>query len=468
MRSRVHATLRTVTLFDPDPEIDPDPEPAEPVTWTVPQLNQHLAEAISRAVPASIWVEGEIINLNRSSAGHVYFSLIEPGTDRRDAPSTLSVSLFKGNKERVNLQLTRAGGGLRMDDGVRVRIRGTVELYVKRGQVQLKMQAIDPEFTLGDLAVRREALLRQLADEGLLNANGTIALPMIPLRIGLVTSVGSAAHADFIAELEASGFGFEIVSVDARVQGVDAESTIVAAIRTLGRVGVDVIALVRGGGARTDLAAFDSEAIARSVASSPVPVWSGIGHEIDQSVADEVSHTTWKTPTACAAGIVARVRAGRDALQGRWTAVIERANDRSEGERRRLDANRRGIAAISRTRLARGDAQVASIRQQIRREARHHLETSDRRVSTCAAAIAHASDHRLTTAAHRVDLAFARVGASDPTRLIARGWSITHRADGRPVRSIDELVAGDELITRLADGSVRSTVTMTKSIGDHR
>lgn len=454
-----------MTLFDPDP--DPDPAPVEPVTWTVPQLNQHLAEAISRAIPASIWVEGEITNLSRSNAGHVYFSLIEPGTDRRDAPSMLSVSLFKGNKERVNLQLTRAGGGLRMDDGVRVRIRGTVELYVKRGQVQLKMQAIDPGFTLGDLAVRRDALLRQLADDGLLNANGLIALPLLPLRIGLVTSKGSAAHADFITELEASGFGFEVVMVDARVQGVDAEATIVAAISTLARVEVDVIALVRGGGARTDLAAFDSEAIARAIALSPVPVWSGIGHEIDQSVADEVSHTAWKTPTACAVAIVARVHAGRDGLQSRWTAVIERANSRSERERRRLDANRRGIAAMARAGLTHGDAQVASIRQQLRRETRHHLETSDRRVFTCATALAPAADRRLTAAAHRVEMVVARVGASDPTRLIARGWSITRRADGRSVRSIDELIDGDELVTRLADGLVRSTVTHTESIGDH-
>jgi exodeoxyribonuclease VII large subunit len=122
---------------------------------------------------------------------------------------------------------------------------------------------------------------------------------------------------------------------------------------------------------------------------------------------------------------------------------------------------------MARSGLSRGDAQVASIRQQIRREARHHLETSDHRVLICATALAPSADRRLTAAAHRVEMALARVDASDPTRLIARGWSITHRADGRPVRSIGGLLTGDELMTRLADGMVRSTVTNTDSIGDH-
>ena len=458
MLSHRHATLPGVTLFDPEPEPTPD---APPETWTVSQLNEHLAAAIAAAAPGLIWVEGEITNLNRSQAGHVYFSLVEPGSDHREASSSLSVSLFRGAKERVNAQIRKAGGGLRIDDGVRVRIRGSIELYAKRGQVQMRMVAIDPEFTLGDLALRREALLRQLAEEGLLGANGLLAVPVIPLRVGLVTSVGSAAHADFLAEIGASGYAFDIMCVDARVQGVDAESTVIAALATLGSLDVDVIALVRGGGARTDLAAFDAESIARAVAGCRRPVWSGIGHETDRAVVDEVCHTSWKTPTACAAGLVDAVRAGRAGFDERWLGVVELAALRLERSQDRLDGRRRRVATVARGVVGRSDAELAAVRQRVRREARHRLESAEHRLTVAATTVGPAARRRLTAADHRAELASTRVGAADPARLLARGWSITSGPDGRPLRTAANLRPGDEIVTRLHNGSVRSTVSTT-------
>lgn len=445
-----------MTLFDLD-------EPsATPETWTVPQLNEHLAAAIRDSVPNLLWVEGEITNLKRSNAGHVYFTLVEAGADHREAPCTLSVSLFQANREKVNLRLRRAGGSVRMEDGVRVRIRGSIELYVKRGQVQLKMIAIDPEFTLGDLAVRREALLRRLADEGLLEANRRRPLPPLPQRIGLVTSIGSAAHADFLHELESSGFGFEVTCVDARVQGLESESTVVAAIRTLTRRDVDVIALVRGGGARTDLVAFDSESIARAVATSPIPVWCGIGHEIDRAVVDEVAHTAWKTPTACAAALVDRVRAAQAGCLDRWEAVLDLTSIRLDRSQERLDQRRRRIANSTRNGLDRGDTHVTACRTRLQRESRHALEAASARLRSRSMSLSPTIERRLIAATHRLELVAAKADGVDPVRLLARGWSITTAPDGRPVRSVTQLAAGDELTTRLADGIVRSTISGTE------
>src|SRR5262249_23054504 len=137
----------------------------------------------------------------------------------------------------------------------------------------------------------RDEVLRRLSADALLDRNATAPLPPVPLRVGLVTSRGSAAAADFLHELELSGFGWQVVVADTRVQGTDAEQSIVAALDRAIAAEVDAVALVRGGGSRTELATFDAEALARAIASSPVPVLTGIGHEVDDSVADRVAHT---------------------------------------------------------------------------------------------------------------------------------------------------------------------------------
>jgi len=446
-----------VTLFDPQPVPDRPPTADPTYTWSVPELHDWLDAALTQAVPGSVWIEGEITNLNRSSAGHVYFTLVEPGEDRRSPSHALSVALFKWQKDKVNLQLRRAGGAVKMEDGVRVRVRGDLELYGKRMQVQLKMFAIDPAFTLGDLAARRQQLLARLDAEGLLRANALRPLPPLPLRIGLVTSAGSAAHADFLHELELSGIGFEVLCADARVQGIESELTVVAAIRTLERHGVDLIAIVRGGGARTDLAAFDSEPIARAIATSGVAIWCGIGHEIDRSVADEVAHTSWKTPTACASALVEAARTARDDAERRWTHVLEATAAQLAAHEARHAARARAIASRSRSALDSAAAALDHHRHRIVRDCSHLLRAADERMERAVRRLEPAALRRLDSAGERLDLQAARLRAEDPVRLLERGWSITRTGEGEVVRSASDIEAGDTLLTTLADGVVRST-----------
>ena len=307
-------TAAHMTLWEAgDPAVEgPDRDAAaEPLdaTWTVAEVGTAVAGGLRATFPDEIWLRGEIRSLrapNRS--GHRYFDLVEPGAAPGEQPSAkVSVALFRGAKERVNAVLADAPGQTRIADGVEVRIRGRVDWWVAGGQLRLVMSAIDPVFTLGRLDEQRRLLLEVLVAEGLLRRNATLVVPTLSLRIGLVTSAGSAAHADFVHELTASGYAFEVVLADARVQGVDAPSSVVAAIARVASMGVDVIAVVRGGGATTDLAAFDHEDIARAIALAPVPVFTGIGHEIDRNVAGEVAHTDFKTPTATAAALVARI-----------------------------------------------------------------------------------------------------------------------------------------------------------------
>ncbi|MCU1352100.1 MAG: xseA, partial [Acidimicrobiales bacterium] len=286
----------------------PNGEASDAPTWKVAELAAHLGRLLAGAFPADVWIEGQIRDLSRAASGHVYFQLTEPTPAGEQPPSQLAVVLLAPERRHVNNLLMAAGGGVRMEDGIEVRIAGRLRWWTPRGTVQLRMSSIDPDFTLGRLVADRDRTLAALAADDLIAANGRLAMPLVPQRIGLVTSVGSAAYADFLAELETSGFGCTVRVADARTQGLGSELSLIAALRDLALDGVDVVALVRGGGARTDLVAFDTERLARTIAAMPVPVLTGIGHEIDRSIADEVAHTSYKTPTAVAAALVDRIR----------------------------------------------------------------------------------------------------------------------------------------------------------------
>ena len=270
---------------------------AEPSpTFSVSELAERIGASIRNAFPDEVWVRGEIQNLSRAPSGHVYFSLADD--DPETPGAQLSVMLRSRDKDRVNRLLRKAGGNVRMTDGTDVRIRGRLDWYAPRGQLQLRMVSIDPAFTLGQLAAARAALLEKLRTEGLLDRNRLVPLPLVPLRIGVVTSSGSAAEADVLHELDRSGFAFDVRVADVRVQGAEAPGSIAGAVRWFAARPpddrFDLLIVARGGGAATDLAAFDDELVARSVAECPIPVISGVGHETDRSVIDEVAHSTAK------------------------------------------------------------------------------------------------------------------------------------------------------------------------------
>ena len=326
------------------------------------------------------------------------------------------MTLWASDKQVVNAVLRRAGGAVRMTDGTEVRIRVRVSWYAERGRVSLRMLSIDTAYTLGRLAEARELLLRTLQAEGLLRRQSALPLPPVPLRIGLVTSDGSAAAHDFLRTLEGSGHAWHVTLFDARVQGQAAEGSILEALDTAGASDppFDVVCLVRGGGARTDLAAFDREAIARAIALAPVVIWTGIGHEIDTTVADAVAHRHFRTPTACAMALVEQVTKWREHLDSTWDAIA--------------------------------------------RAASHHLRSREAVLDHCGRRLATQPSRALDRASRLIDATESRVRAFDPARTLARGWSVTHDRDGKLIRSATAVTAGAELITTVADGEIRSTV----------
>lgn len=385
---------------------------------TVGELCEAVEYAISTCFPEEIWVQGMVAGISRSRAGHVYFDFVDANEIGVGSSAVLSVTLFAGAKARVNAIL-RQSGAARITDGVELKIRGRVNFYPPQGRIQLIMSSVDPAFTLGQLELARAKLLTDLEKSGLLRENARNPVPPLPLRLALITSHGSAAEADFLSQLATSGYPFEVYPISSLVQGPEAPTLLTTAIGEATKLDVDAIALIRGGGAQTDLAAFDHPDLAQAIARSPHPVVTGIGHETDRSVADHVAHTSLKTPTAAASFFVDRV------------TDFESRLDRA--------ANRIGTASA-----------MAALHQR-------------NRLDSTAARVLRAAEQHLQSQRHQLDTVGSRAKALDPILVMKRGWSITLGPDGHPVTSVRQLAAGDHLVTHLADGTVSSDVASTSN-----
>lgn len=447
-------------------------------TYEVAELLSELTETVEAAFPDEIWIRGQIRNLSKSRKGHVYFDLATPAPADRNPQAALPVVLFDWYRKIVNRILGPGAAG-HMTEGVEVRIRGAVSIYKARGQLQLQMKAIDPAYTLSRLADERDRLLDELKAAGLLERNRALPLLTLPLRVGLVTSAGSAAAADFRDVLAASGIGWEILVVDTPVQGFGSEQRIAAALTLAEQHGVEVIALVRGGGARTELAPFDSVAVAHAVTARSVPVLTGIGHEIDRSVADVVAHTACNTPTACATALVEHARRFDRAILDLWRGIEGAATARLATDRQLLDAaaRRTGANVSSSCRGARSE--VRRLALAIDRAANHgverarwyldaqhdlvagrastHLAGHHRLLASATERLRLDGPHVLETQRRRLDGLEAQVRAYDPQRALERGWSITTDGAGRLLRSVAGIMPGATLRTRMSDGTVTST-----------
>lgn len=461
--------MRPQTLFGFDDE-----------TLTVGALNRRLTEVVGRAFPSELWVQGQIRNLSRSARGHVYFDLVDPVESGAAPKTSIAVTLFDANRQVVNRALKRAGNAVRIDDGVEVRVRAGLEYYMPRGQVQLNMKSIDPEFTLGRLGADRERLLAELTAKGLIDANGELSMPMVPLGVGLVTSHNSAAEADFCSALQSSGYPFFVSSIATRVQGGFAGEEIAAAISHAQSLDCDVIALVRGGGAKTDLAAFDTEAVAVAIAQSRLPVVCGIGHEIDTTVADLVSHTSLKTPTACAQYLIERVVDFDFSLTERTRALLRLAERVPMAAQANLNDVAQQLFQTAGMALAVASRQNLATAAELQRRAVSAIAVAERRISGTCERTATKATRTLARAIERtnrsvmglqtvpaklremslkLDVREAGLAGRDPRNALARGYSITTDVDGRVVKSVSKVAVGEAIVTLVVDGEIMSTVS---------
>ena len=439
------------------PALDFGDEPyddASNPTYSVGELADAINRQLRRGFDDGVWVRGEIDGLQMRGA-HTYFALVEDGENGR---AVLNVSLFAPMRRNLTPLLKRSR--LELADGMKVRIFGQLDFYAPTGRLGLKMAGIDPRFTLGELSQARDQVVRRLVAAGLFDANRAKPLSPIPLRVGVVASVGSAAWHDFRDEIDRSGYGFHLSICDARVQGEWAEAMVAAAIRTLTRrPDLDCVVVIRGGGARNELATFDAETIALAIVTSPIPVLTGLGHEIDRSVADEVAHTALKTPTACAGALIDAVHAYQVATERAWNAITAVARQDVDRVAASLSDRAHRIARRTHAAVERADERLATRLDRVRSAPARQLDSASTSVTLAGDRLRRRTPQLVAAEQRHLDALAARLALLDPVNLLERGWSITRTAGGAIVRSVEQVAPGDTIVTRLGDGEVASTVT---------
>jgi len=393
--------------------------------WTVSEVNAAVREVIEGGF-FPFWLEGEVGNLTVHRSGHVYLTL-------KDARSQLRAVFFNGAPAARRL-------GLKVGD--RVEAAGRLGVYEVRGEYQFTIRELRP-VGLGELQRRFEALKAKLADEGLFAAERKKPIPMLPRRIGLVTSPDGAAVRDFLQIIRRRFPDLHLRLVPAAVQGQDAARQVAAGVAFLNRIrGADVIIVTRGGGSLEDLWPFNEEILARAIAASEIPVISAVGHEVDVTISDLVADLRAPTPSAAAELVVSRQ---------------EEFRERIETLSRRLRGALELVAARFRARLGR------AAHSWVFREPVHLLRRRQQEVDDLSGRLARALDAACERARRRLERAEARLHALNPEAVLARGYAILTEARTGRVVADPGLAAGTPVRARIAAGELDLVAT-----GNHR
>ena len=432
--------------------------------WTVGELVREINATLAGYF-GEVWVKGELSGVKVAASGHRYFQV-------KDAEGQLTCAMWAPRADRLRFKLT---------DGLAVLLRGTLEVYPQRGSLQLIVIEVTPQ-GIGELQLAFEQLKAKLEAEGLFAAERKRPLPVLPQRIGLVTSASGAAVRD-VLKILARWEHLSVLLYPVRVQGKGAEGEIARALRYLGRSGlVDVVLVVRGGGSLEDLWAFNEEMVARAIAACEVPVISGVGHEVDFTIADFVADVRAATPTEAAEMVVSRLEEQHrrvDVADQRLTALFTRKHEHARLRLRGLEGAR-GLARLPlRVReldqwLRRLEALPQMLRALVAGR-RHRVEAATsrlyrwpvrfgaprlRELVTARLAIGRERLHSLARR-RRLELESLEraLGALSPRNVLERGYSITTReGEARPLRDASQVMAGERLVTTLARGQVRSLI----------
>jgi exodeoxyribonuclease VII large subunit len=437
--------------------------------WPVHELVAHVRELVEQGF-GDVWVEGEISNFRPAPSGHLYFTL-------KDSGAQLPVVLFR--RQALLLRF-------RIEDGLHVLVRGRASVYEQRGQLQLVAETMEP-VGAGSLQLAFEQLKERLKAEGLFDAERKRPLPAFPRTVGIVTSPTGAVIRDFLNIVSRRHSGLNVLLCPAAVQGDSAPAEIEAAIACLNASHlVDLIVLARGGGSLEDLAAFNSERVARAIALSRLPVVSAIGHETDFTIADFTADLRAPTPSAAAELITeahhkiaehlatqvhrleravryqllharqcfARVPAGK--AEARVSSFLYRLGQRLDEATLRLDAALAGQLHAGQKRVAELAAAV------LHHDPRRALALARQQLAGFNARLDRSTERLLAGSASKLAALDARLHSLSPLAVLDRGYAMVFSAGGSLVRSTTQIADGDRVTTRLADGSFTGGVEAIK------
>ncbi len=397
-------------------------EASDPQIDSVTRLTQRLKWALQDRFH-DIWVSGEISNLSQAQSGHIYLTLADDNAQLRTV-------IWRTQAEQVDFELA---------DGMQVVCRGEIDIYPPRGTYQLIVRHIEP-VGVGALQLALKKLHARLEAEGLFAAERKRSLPRIPRRVAVVTSPAGAAIQDFLKVVTRRWPALEILVVPARVQGAGAAQEIAQGIVVAGLLQErpDVVVVTRGGGSAEDLWCFNEELVVRAIAECPIPVISGVGHEIDVTLSDLVADVRALTPSEAAELLVP---------------------DRQDMIRL-LNASQQRMQNSLRSTVARARERLTAIRtRRIFQAPEDLLNVARRRVDDLGARLENRMSRNLEQQAARFSLMAQRLEAVSPLAVLGRGYSVTQTEDGQTLRDADNLQMGQTIVTQLARGKIESNVT---------
>lgn len=388
-------------------------------------------------MPDAYWVQAELSEVREAYNGHCYIELVQKAEQGNSfiakARGTIWANIYKMLKPYFE-----NATGQSFTAGIKVLLQVSVDFHEQYG-LSLTVHDIDPTYTLGDMARRRREILMQLEAEGVLTLNKELPMPQVPQRVAVISAAGAAGYGDFCDQLMSNPYGFVFYPrlFPAVMQGDRVESSIIEALDCIAAESDqwDVVVIIRGGGATSDLSGFDTYLLAANCAQFPLPIITGIGHERDDTVLDVVAHTRVKTPTAAAEYLIARLVDAAEQLSELVDVLTNSVTERMHREENRL------------TQLA---ARLPSLFTLVNTRQQHRIEQLEQRMHT-------ALQQTLVKQSHRLQLIEKIVEGASPQLMLQRGYTIT-RCDGKVVSSASSLPKGSVLTTEFADGEVQSVI----------
>jgi len=444
---------------------------------TLLELNSLVRELIEMEMPNEYWVEAELSEC-RESRGHCYMELIERD-DRAATPVAKASAKCWASKWMMIRPYFERTTGQQLRAGMKVLLKVYPQFHEAYGFSWI-VTDIDPNYTLGDQARRRQEIIRQLKEEGVFDLQRELRLPLFCLNIAVISSQTAAGYGDFAAQLADSPFVFHSQLFPAIMQGEGVEHSIISALEAVyeaneaykadgangaykshepfePHVPFDCVVIIRGGGATSDLSGFDTLALAEHVANFPLPIITGIGHERDESVLDMVSHTRVKTPTAAAAFLIGHLKAVLDAIEDAEQRISSIVRQQMDMEKIRLLHLSQRIPTLFSLVRSRQEACIDRLQGNLRLSVTRRLQEERHRLDIHSHNLMPVIERRLLRERHQLDMLNEKLEALNPELLLRRGYSIT-LSGGKVVKDASILKSGDELETRLSKGTVRSVV----------
>ena len=401
------------------------------------ELGRLIRLTLREGLPDAYWVQAELSEVREAYNGHCYIELVEKA-ERGNALLAKARGTIWANVYKMLKPYFESATGQAFTAGIKVLLQVSVEYHEQYG-LSLTVHDIDPTYTLGDMARRRREIIAQLEEEGVLTLNKELPMPVLPQRIAVISAAGAAGYGDFCDQLMGNPYGFVFYPklFPAVMQGDRVEETVIAALDRIAdeRESWDVVVIIRGGGATSDLSGFDTYALAANCAQFPLPIVTGIGHERDDTVLDMVAHTRVKTPTAAAEHLIAALVEAATRLDGLTADVATGITNRLHREEKRLEQLAQRLPALFSVIHANGLHRIAQL------ETRLHTGLQ----------------RSLTEQMHRLQLMEKVIEGASPMQILQRGYSIT-RCDGRVVRNVTDLPEGTVLTTTLVDGEIKSMI----------